>query len=106
LKCQFDCLIPIKSFPTRSYWRSPICTLLAVDSETTTIAQAQRMHDALAPTLGYLTRLQQRMDRVGFIPADPLYRDVRAAHDVMHALVSRLHYMTCESGVGQVNDRR
>jgi len=37
-----------------------------VDSAALTIAQAKRMHDALAPTLGYLTRLQQRMDRVGF----------------------------------------
>jgi hypothetical protein len=83
---------------------SAICQIVAmlapVDSTTLTIAQAKRMYDALAPTLGYLTRLRQRMEQVGFIPGDPLYRDVCKAHDAMHALLSRLHYLTCKSGVG------
>lgn len=56
------------------------------------------MYDALAPTLGYLTRLRRRMEQVGFIPGDPLYRDVCKAHDAMHALVSWLHYLACKSG--------
>jgi hypothetical protein len=76
-----------------------------VDSTTLTIARAKRMHDALAPTLGYLTRLRQRMDRVGFVPGDPLDRDVCTAHEAMHALLSRLHYLSCKSGVG-ASERR
>jgi hypothetical protein len=76
-----------------------------VNSTTTTITQAKRMHDALAPTLGYLTRLRQRMEQVGFIPADPLYRNVCKVHDAMHGLLTRLHYLTCKSGVG-MNERR
>jgi hypothetical protein len=58
--------------------------------------------DALRPTLGYLGRLVERMDRTNLRQGDPkLYRLVRAAEDAMHSLCVELHYQSCASGVGR-----
>jgi hypothetical protein len=43
--------------------------------------QADQLHRALSDKLGYLTRLQARMERVGFRPNDPLFLRVKRAHD-------------------------
>src|SRR5262249_61183912 len=68
--------------------------------------QAKKMHDALAPALGYLSRLKRRMELTGFPPDDPLFIVVRDAQSKMHSLLVELHYMSCEGGVGRSPDRK
>ena len=51
--------------------------------------------------LGYLVRLRQRMEKVGFLPGDPLYRLVREAEDKVHHLSVELHYRSCGGRVGK-----
>lgn len=70
--------------------------------------QCQKMHDALAPTLGYLSKLQRRIDDERFPQDDALRRDVADAHAAMMKLTMQLHYLTC-GNVGQrvpANTRR
>ena len=69
--------------------------------------QAKKIREALANSLGYLTRLKRRMELTGFPPSDPLYAlTVRAQHD-LQALLMELHYLACEGGVGKVrSDKR
>jgi hypothetical protein len=66
-----------------------------------TKSQAQAIHDAIGPTLGYLFRLRQRMDKRGFSPSDPLYQLVVNAYDALHPLTVELHYLSCKEGVGR-----
>jgi hypothetical protein len=64
--------------------------------------QARKIHDALGPTVGYLWRLRERLNRTGLDVRDPdLYRRATAALDAMHALTVELHYQSCASGVGR-----
>jgi hypothetical protein len=64
--------------------------------------QARKIHDALGPTVGYLWRLVERMNRTGLDVRDPdLYRRVTAALDAMHALTVELHYPSVGHGVGR-----
>jgi len=52
-----------------------------------------------APTLGYLSRLVQRLDARSFPADDRLYVAALKAQAAMSELVMTLHYMTCD-GVG------
>ena len=63
--------------------------------------QADRLFQALYPGMNYLSRLKLRMEQVGFLPDDPLYRHVAAAYDAMFSLRVELHYLSCRSGVGK-----
>ena len=47
---------------------------------------------------GYLTRLCDRMQKRGWPPSDPLYQEVRAAHDALHRLHVRLRYLSAPAG--------
>lgn len=76
-------------------------TLEAMEGRTLTPVQARRVLDALYPHLGYLLRLQRRMEHVGFLPGNPLLQRVAAAYDSLHALCVELHYQSCSSGVGR-----
>ena len=71
-----------------------------MDSKRLKTWQAKKMHDRLRPTLGYLSRLVQRMEQTRFPADDPLYRDALLAQAEMQGLVMRLHYLSCASGVG------
>ncbi len=63
--------------------------------------QARKIRVSLEKSLGYLTRLQRRMELTGFPQNDPLFAlTVRARHD-MQMLLMELHYLSCESGVGR-----
>jgi hypothetical protein len=71
-----------------------------MDSSKLKTWQARRMHDALSPALGYLSRLRSRMETVGFPPDDKLF-GVSEAQSIMQQLVMELHYLSCKRGVGQ-----
>jgi hypothetical protein len=62
--------------------------------------QAARLRDGVGPTVGYLSRLRDRMDKVGFVPSDPLYNRVRKAYEALQALFMELHYLSC-NGTGR-----
>jgi hypothetical protein len=65
-------------------------------------AQAAVVRAAVAPMLGYLARLQQRMEKVGFPLTDPLYQSVKKARESVFGLSVDLHYLSCSSGVGRI----
>lgn len=58
--------------------------------------QARRMNEMVRPILGYLSRLQRRMEKRRFPPGDPLYKLVCTAYDAIHGLHIWLHYRSCE----------
>ena len=57
-----------------------------MDSRSVTAAQASELANRVAPMLGYLTRLADRMQKRAWAADDPVYVDVRAAQDAMHRL--------------------
>jgi hypothetical protein len=63
--------------------------------------QARKIRKALQPALGYLARLQRRMELTGFPPNDPLYVATVKAQKALERLLIDLHYRSCESGVGR-----
>jgi hypothetical protein len=76
-------------------------TLDGMDSQDITPAQAAAIGKIIGQHLRYLGKLQRRMNQVGFLPADPLFRDVAEAYDAIHKLNVSLHYLSCSSGVGR-----
>ena len=62
---------------------------------------AEQIREALLPSLRYLSRLKDRMQQVGFLPGDHLYRIVAQAHEAVHHLAIELHYRSCAGGVGR-----
>jgi hypothetical protein len=40
------------------------------------------------------------MERVGFLNNDPLFQLVKQSYDNLQAPYMKLHYLSCESGVG------
>jgi hypothetical protein len=73
-----------------------------MDSSDLKTWQTERIHNRITPTLGYLNRLRDRMEQLGF-PAedDTLYRLVENACDALHALNVETHYLSCGSGVAR-----
>lgn len=63
--------------------------------------QASRIRDALFPGINYLARLRRRMEEVGFVAEDPLFRLVNKVYEALHELYNELHYRSCASGVGR-----
>jgi hypothetical protein len=72
-----------------------------VDSNGLKRWQAKRIGAALHPALGYLSRLQRRMEQRGFPPQDQLYQLVTRAFEALHHLCIELHYRSCDGGVGR-----
>ena len=62
--------------------------------------QAAKIGEQIGPMLRYLGKLRRRMEQVGFVPNDKLYRRVSDAYNAMHSLCVTLHYLSCEHGVG------
>ena len=62
--------------------------------------KAKKIAESLQPSLGYLFRLHQRMEKRGFLPSDPYYQLVCRAYDAMHVLCVQTHYLSC-NGVGR-----
>src|SRR6516164_1802283 len=76
-------------------------SIFCVDSSNLATWQAKTLYAALRPALGFLYRLQERMEKRGFPPGDPLFRLTANAYDALHSLCIELHCMECESGVGR-----
>ena len=53
--------------------------------------QIESLEKSLRPTLGYLHRLRDRMEKTGAIPSDPLHQHVSKALDAMQGLCVELH---------------
>ena len=62
------------------------CTLRGVDQADLDTDQCQRLRDATGRRLGWLRRLQQRMDQRGWAKSDPLYEQVKRTSDQMMRL--------------------
>jgi hypothetical protein len=60
--------------------------------------QAGALIAKIGPMQGYLFRLLRRMETVGFLQADPLYRLVRDAEVELHRMSVELRYRSCGSG--------
>jgi len=71
-----------------------------MDSRTIKRWQAKKLHLVLQPMVGFLYRLRERMQKVGFLPSDPLFKLVCKAYESLHALFIELHYLSCD-GVGK-----
>jgi hypothetical protein len=63
--------------------------------------QAKALYSSLRPALGFLYRLQARMEKRDFPPSDKLFRLTATAYEALHPLSIALHYMSCKSGVGR-----
>ncbi|MFO0788785.1 MAG: hypothetical protein U0805_04960 [Pirellulales bacterium] len=72
-----------------------------MNSDDLTREQAERLKATLLPTLRYLDRLKRRMVNRGFPSNDPLLCDVCGAYEAIQGLRVRLHYLSCDGGVGR-----
>jgi hypothetical protein len=62
--------------------------------------QAKKVRASLQPTMRYLGRLRDRMDKAG-LREEKLYEHLCKAHLAMHDLYLELHYLACDGGVGR-----
>jgi hypothetical protein len=74
---------------------------IGMDSRDLTAAQADAILKRLAPMVCYLAKLRDRMGKRAFPPDDELFALAKQAHDAMHNLSIRTHYLSCRHGVGQ-----
>ena len=72
-----------------------------MDSSQLTVEQAERLGRVIRRQLSFLNRLQKRMERLGFPPADPLYRAVTEARNRVGELFVSAHYCACPTGVAR-----
>jgi hypothetical protein len=72
-----------------------------MDSSHLTPQQAEALTAKIAPMVGYLHSLVNRMERTGFPPDDDLFRLTQEAHQKLHHLRMHLHYLSCEQRVGR-----
>ena len=72
-----------------------------VDSKKLKTWQAERIGNSILPTLAYLNKLVQRMEKTGFPVDDPLFLSALKAQDALFDLRVKLHYLSCSSGVGE-----
>ena len=70
-------------------------------SDDLTKEQARCMGAVVGRHLNYLGRLRDRMQRVGFPHDDELVVAVTRAWEATHTLSVRLHYASCDHGVGK-----
>ena len=70
-------------------------------SHDLTAEQNRALAKRVQPLLGYLTRLQMRMDAEAFPADDSLLLLVRRAQAAVEALHVELHYRSCDGGVGR-----
>ena len=69
-----------------------------MDLSSLTPQQTADLANRLAPMLGYLTRLTDRMQKRGWKSSDPAYVAAWAARDAVHELHVRVRYASCGPG--------
>src|SRR4051812_41145786 len=60
-----------------------------------TSQQRQQVVNRLQPTTGYLIRLAERMQKLGWHPEDPVYVAAWKAHEQLTALLMALNFAGC-----------
>ena len=73
-----------------------------MDSRDLSKEQAAKLQRQVRPLLVYLHRLRDRMEYRGWAPKDKLFKLVVDAHEAVFQLHVELHYLTCDSGVGEL----
>jgi hypothetical protein len=63
--------------------------------------QARKLREQVAARLRYLSRLVERMTKLGFAPGDDLYDAAIRAQAVVHELHVKSHYAGVQHGVGK-----
>jgi len=63
--------------------------------------QATALMERIGPWVNYIVRVRERMTKVGFTSADPLYVSVMKAEHALREVWITLHYMSCAGGVGK-----
>ena len=61
---------------------------------------AAKIGESVGPMLEYLGRLRDRMQQTGYTLDDDLLQTVLKAYDAVFTLNVRLHYQSCQGGVG------
>jgi hypothetical protein len=70
-------------------------------SSMLTTEQATKLRAIVSRDLRFLNRLCDRMQRLQFPPADPLYAAATKARNSLQELHVEAHYAACKSGVGR-----
>jgi hypothetical protein len=65
-------------------------------SDDLTKEQIEQLLKSINPTVGFLGRLERRMEKTQWANNDPVYVATRAARDALQSLSMTLHYLTCE----------
>src|ERR1700683_541084 len=76
-----------------------------VTSDDLTSDQALKLREQIAVRLRWLTKLQARMQRMGFPPTDKLTIAVSAVRNTMQDLHTAAHYASCKHGVGKPGEQ-
>ena len=66
-----------------------------MDPSDLTPAEASTLAERLAPMLGFMMRLTDRMQKRGWRANDPVYVAAWEARDAMHELPVRVRYQAC-----------
>ena len=72
-----------------------------MDLSDLTPAQANALAERLAPMLGYLVRLTDRMQKRGWHANDRVYIEAWAARHALHELTVRVRYQACGNPGGK-----
>jgi len=62
--------------------------------------QCDKIHGEILPTLGYLHRLEARMNQRGFPEDDELRQLVKLSIGAMQHLATHVHYLACRQSMG------
>lgn len=69
-----------------------------MDSSDLSADQAAKLYLAVRPTLDFLSLVRERMTRLGFDPADRLFRLVCRAQEATDDLADETHRLACSNG--------
>jgi hypothetical protein len=69
-----------------------------VDASKLTPRQGEQLAETVGPMLGYVYRLAQRMQKMGWHPDDPLYVAAWESYYALHALHVHARYASCHPG--------
>jgi hypothetical protein len=75
-----------------------------MDSPKLTRDQAEAFRKRIMPTVAFLDRAKQRLDKIGFTPRTKLYQEVDKVHKALFFLSVELRYMSVGEGVWRAPD--